>query len=828
MGPRVVVLIIIVWHLTFLLSIVDLYFRSPVLSGAAESCAPQPAAQRVVFFVADGLRADAFFETSAETGRHRAPFLRQKFERDGVFGVSHTRVPTESRPGHVALLAGIYEDVSAVTRGWKSNPVQFDSIFNHTYHSFGLGSPDIVPMFGDGLPPKRMTVHCYGAEQEDFAAADAAATLDSWVFDRWQSAVLNNESIRELVDAPKTLHFLHLLGIDTNGHAFRPASRQYLNNIASVDAGVERMVEVMERRFPDKQTAYVFTADHGMSDKGSHGAGDPSETETPLVAWGAGIRGPRASSGKGMESPRGWEVDHLLRRDLAQADITPFLAALLGVAVPANSVGLVPDDLFLELDRNRMHCNAMQLVELLRLKHSRAEASALWFRPSSALADASRLLELDAVTAAETARNGLRYYDAYDRPFLYCVLSIALWGWLLVLSSRFSSLAPLAPPSYFFRGAQGVLMGIASLGLFITKSPIPYYAYVGFAILWATEAVRELPRFRKLVTVTASPLLLIGALLMTEAIVLGFFWRPVFSILLLIMALVALFAWKQSVWAVSLALIAVFPLISPNYGTDQMLQLMGGLLSAGLILYARGGTFGAVLVAIAAANSLVVHSYLVSWILLPLSLFSYVYYHRGGGVQLFSNPGSVFALFAPTYILLSVSYESIFLVVLSVVLVGWVRAERYLHQTSHASHYLRGALLYLVFTYLSFFGTGNTGSLSSFEISSTYRFVSVFSPFLMGLLLLIKVVIPFILVGVAFAWINAEHRMAEERVFVSVLALSNVMAYTFFFLVKDEGSWREIGVSISHFVMSNAQIVAFIILMQVPKLLGVAPSKLSD
>lgn len=65
---------------------------------------------------ADGLRADKFYEPDSE-GNFRAPFLRSVIKEKGRWGVSHARPPTESRPGHVAIIAGFYEDPSAVTKG---------------------------------------------------------------------------------------------------------------------------------------------------------------------------------------------------------------------------------------------------------------------------------------------------------------------------------------------------------------------------------------------------------------------------------------------------------------------------------------------------------------------------------------------------------------------------------------------------------------------------------------------------------------------------------------------------------------------------------------
>ena len=81
----------------------------------------------------DGLRSDLLFNlhpfpSIPDSPQIVAPYLRNIVEERGAFGVSHTRVPTESRPGHVAIIGGMYEDVSAVTKGWKSNPVRLGTI----------------------------------------------------------------------------------------------------------------------------------------------------------------------------------------------------------------------------------------------------------------------------------------------------------------------------------------------------------------------------------------------------------------------------------------------------------------------------------------------------------------------------------------------------------------------------------------------------------------------------------------------------------------------------------------------------------------------------
>jgi phosphatidylinositol glycan class N len=193
------------------------------------------------------------------------------------------------------------------------------------------GSPDILPMFADGAsPPGKVETFMYGSEAEDFSGD--ASHLDDWVFnsfDEFLARARQNTTLEAELRQGKIALFFHLLGLDTNGHAHRPYSPEYLHNIRVVDDGIKALVGKLEAFYGnDEKTAYVFTADHGMSDRGSHGDGHPDCTETPLVVWGAGIAGPRPVPSSDSVSVN-WGLGDIERVDVEQADLAPLMVCLI-------------------------------------------------------------------------------------------------------------------------------------------------------------------------------------------------------------------------------------------------------------------------------------------------------------------------------------------------------------------------------------------------------------------------------------------------------------------------------------------------------------------
>jgi GPI ethanolamine phosphate transferase 1 len=520
----------VVFHLVYILSIFDIYFVSPIVSGMRlfnieRDHDAKPPADRLVLFVGDGLRADKAFQSFPDpypktdqdlVPRPLAPFLRTRVLEHGTFGVSHTRVPTESRPGHVALIAGLYEDVSAVTTGWKLNPVNFDSVFNRSRHTWSWGSPDILPMFQEGAVPGRVDGHTYGHEFEDFSQESTA--LDYWVFDHVRdlfAQASTNETLNRALRDDKVVFFLHLLGLDTAGHAYRPYSKEYLHNIQVVDRGVEEITELIQNFFQDDRTAFVFTADHGMTDWGSHGDGHPNNTRTPLIAWGSGVAPPVLTPGVVApghdEYSSDWGLDHVRRHDVHQADVAALMTYLIGTEFPANSVGELPLS-FLAADLKEKAVaslvNAQGILEMYRVKEETKQASELRYRPYQALSrdgqspeervasirqliDAQKYEEAieESDALLKVGLQGLRYLQTYDWLFLRALITTGYLGWMAyalttvidsyVLQSSTQPSRTLASNVVF----SSVLVSLYA-SFIISRSPLQYYAYAFFPVFF--------------------------------------------------------------------------------------------------------------------------------------------------------------------------------------------------------------------------------------------------------------------------------------------------------------------------------------------------------
>lgn len=195
----------------------------------------------------------------------------------------------------------------------------------------------------------------------------------------------------------------------------------------------------------------------------------------------------------------------------------------------------------------------------------------------------------------------------------------------------------------------------------------------------------------------------------------------------------------------------------------------------------------------------------------------------------------IFLTCAPTFVILTISYEGLFYVAFWVTLVVWVRLEYEVYnkstkkmeitvgakshngptETKQVSASLpnpyrpldladaRVALFFFVFLQSAFFSTGNVASISSFSLESVTRLIPVFDPFSQGALLILKLMIPFALVSANLGILNKRIGVAPSALFMVVMAISDILTLYFFWVVKDEGSWLEIGSTISHFAIAS-------------------------
>lgn len=184
----------------------------------------------------------------------------------------------------------------------------------------------------------------------------------------------------------------------------------------------------------------------------------------------------------------------------------------------------------------------------------------------------------------------------------------------------------------------------------------------------------------------------------------------------------------------------------------------------------------------------------------------------------------IFLTCAPTFVILTISYEGLFYVAFSILLLTWIKmeynvqkftAKRTSKNTKTASSPYRPlrlsdariALFFLALLQSAFFSTGNVASVSSFSLESVNRLVPVFDPLSQGALLILKIILPFVLISANLGVLNVRLGVAPSALFMIVMAISDILTLYFFWVVKDEGSWLEIGSTISHFAIASLMCV---------------------
>ena len=69
--------------------------------------------------------------------------------------------------------------------------------------------------------------------------------------------------------------------------------------------------------------------------------------------------------------------------------------------------------------------------------------------------------------------------------------------------------------------------------------------------------------------------------------------------------------------------------------------------------------------------------------------------------------------------------------------------------------------------------------------------------------MILKIVVPFAVISANLGILNCRLGVAPSSLVMLVMAISDVLTMNFFWLVKDEGSWLDIGTSITNFAIAS-------------------------
>ncbi|XP_030238109.1 GPI ethanolamine phosphate transferase 1 isoform X2 [Drosophila navojoa] len=376
--------------------------------------------------------------------------------------------------------------------------------------------------------------------------------------------------------------------------------------------------------------------------------------------------------------------------------------------------------------------------------------------------------------------------------------------------------------------------------------PLPVWIFALRQVPSSNEDLINLPAYNQPAVATPTKasimqlLLLIGC---AELLVFTFFERRLISLCFVAFALYSnwdTFKTKRSfyLWLLLVAALACFPLVPPSVGYQNCSLLLAGIL---LLLFRQflsrvqdnfkwHGRWCNTAILINTAVCVHLRNQQTA-APLPLNILSWLYLAYAFASILLSKETALEVRLqhicynlGTLYTMMCTSYESLFVQLLAIELTTSLAEQRaqvepLQHQQKSLQSSLRIAFTLILYTFFSLFGSGNIASISSFDPNISRCFLSHFAPFVIMSLVLLKLLLP-IVTNISIVYTYSEYaRLHERQIFICLLLICDVMGLNFLFLVRNTGSWMEIGSSISHFVIMEVTTLVLVLLAYVSKLL---------
>ena len=495
-----IIVIGILFHLIFSYSMLDIFFNFKINYGMT----PHPPSlneneipsKRVSIIIIDGARMDTLFNLISSG---KTPFLKEVIEERGIYGISHTKAPTETYPCITALFTGHFYDGAISLKHYFKKSFILDSVFNESRHSWAFGrdinflQKNAKNLEFEDYPLEEYKVY----ELNDYEMFYTSTKL-------FENATLN-ETLNNMLNQNKILFVHHLNYSDRIGHVYGPTSKRLKNHFKKLDKRFRQLEQDFNNFYKDNRTTFIITSDHGMNESHNHGDSDPNITRTPFIAWGAAIKHDNYIDEYINKNEFNFtDFAKIIKYEINQIDIPALISGLLGINFPKNSLGEVPIDILNlsdEIKSKILLGNMRQIYEIYKIENDKKSKSILYrsFYPlkhidqkindilnhienNDFISSINKILKL-----IKAIKEGINYVFNYDKLYLKFIVLFGHILYLIFILLFVEKRAKNELSDYFF-SFHKEKMTYASFGiyfffnffLFLKHSPFRYYIYTSF------------------------------------------------------------------------------------------------------------------------------------------------------------------------------------------------------------------------------------------------------------------------------------------------------------------------------------------------------------